>query len=155
MTNKENTTVVRRVFAACRQKQKAVAAAPADNAIADNMSTELRHDPAGNLDLLAIVAATGPAMTPVQTPAVAAVPKRRRLEVAEAPPPAIVTPCRAQKKCKGCNHADLLELNVMPPGTHQALLEACYVSGERNLRRVSQEHSAHSSGDAQSINVLL
>ena len=68
MTNKENTTVVRRVFAACRQKQKAVAAAPADNAIAA-MTTELRHDPAGNLDLLAIVAATGPAMTPIDTPA--------------------------------------------------------------------------------------
>ena len=53
-------------------------------------------------------------MAPVDTPAVAAVPKRRRLEVAEAPPPAIITPCRAQKKCEGYIHVDLLELHVIP-----------------------------------------
>ena len=114
-TTKANATVTRRAFIALRARNKAVAAAPEDNAIAA-LSTELGHNAtAGNLNLLAVVAATDQVMTPVATTAVAAVPKRRRLDVAEVLPPAIVTPVRAQKKCEGCIHADLLEINLMSP----------------------------------------
>ena len=66
--------------------------------------------------IVARIAATDLNVTTVDTPAVEAVPKRRRLEVTVVP---IVTVATAvptgpvQRKCQGCTYGNLLELKIL------------------------------------------
>jgi hypothetical protein len=144
VTTKANTAAFRRTISTARARKKAVATDPKENAI-DALSTELGINvTAGNRNLLAVVAATDTVVTPVVATNVAAMPKRRRLEVAVAPP-AIVTPVRAEKKCEGCIHADLLELNGMTPAhikhyvkPNMFLEDAVCAECHESIRRIHQ-----------------
>jgi hypothetical protein len=119
---KERTAAIRVAFSGVKQRQKAVASAPADNGTV-SLSAELQLNLQTSPQLVSTDAVQESTIrTPANKRTIVATttapvgPKRRRVvEVANVAMPTAASPPKnpPSKKCQGCVHNDLLELKVM------------------------------------------
>ena len=114
---RQNATSLRRAFKGTKKRPTAVATEAADNGVSA-LTAELqdnRHSPVrpGTTPMMELASTTDEAPVAPQAP------KRRRkataTKTAVVSPTVAVTTGPPKKKCQGCVHGDLLEMNVMEP----------------------------------------